>query len=178
VVRRTYAPRGQTPILEAWHRKGRISAISAVTVSPVRRRPNLDFRLLPDNTNAHGEDTVAFLAQLRGRVQGPMTILWDQSKIHQRSSVVKAYLAKHPEIVTEDLPGYAPDANPDEGVWGWTKYHRLPNFAPEDTKELRSRQWGELSTLRKRPDLLASFIRHAGIPLRLEQLSRYSCWNQ
>ena len=167
MVRRTYAPRGQTPIVEAWHRKGRISAISAVTVSPVRRRPNLYFRLLPDNANAHGEDTVAFLAQLRGQIKGPMTILWDQSKIHERSGVVKAYLAKHPEIVTEDFPGYAPDANPDEGVWGWTKYHRLPNYAPEDTEELRFRLWDELSALKKRPDLLASFIRHAEIPIRL-----------
>jgi transposase len=167
VVRRTYAPKGQTPILEAWHRKGRVSAISAVTVSPVRRRPNLSFRLLPDDTNAHGEDTVAFLAQLRGEIRGPMTVLWDQSKIHQRSSVVRAYLADHPEIVTEDFPGYAPEANPDEGVWGWTKYHRLPNFAPDGISELRSRLWDELSALRRRPDLLASFIRHAGIPLEL-----------
>jgi transposase len=167
VVRRTYAPRGETPIVEAWCRKGRISAISAVTVSPVRRRPNLFFRLLADDANAHGEDTVAFLARLRGEIKGPMTVLRDQSKIHQRSGVVKAYLAKHPEIVTEDSPGYAPDANPDEGVWGWTKYHRLPSYAPEDTDELRSRLCSELSSLRRRLDLLASFIRHAGIPLRL-----------
>ncbi len=167
VVRRTCAPRGRTPIVEAWHRKGRISAISAVTVSPVRRRPNLFFRLRADNTNAHGEDTVAFLAQLRGEIEGPMTILWDQGKIHERSAVVRAYLAKHPEIVTEDFPGYAPEANPDEGVWGYTKYHRLPNYAPESTHELRSRLCSELSSLRRRPDLLASFIRHAGIPLRL-----------
>jgi transposase len=154
VVRRTYAPRGRTPIVEAWYRKGKISAIGAVTVSPVRRRPNLDFRLLPDNTNAHGEDTVAFLARLRSRLGGPLTILWDQSRIHRRSGVVKAYLAGHPEIVTEDFPGYAPDANPDEGVWGWTKYHRLPNFAPEDLNELRSRLATELSSLSKRRDLL------------------------
>ena len=84
-----------------------------------------------------------------------------------RSSVVQAYLAKPPEIVTEDFPGYAPDANPDEGVRGYTKYHRLPNYAPGDTGELRSRLWSEFSALRRRPDLLASFIRHAGIPLRL-----------
>jgi transposase len=166
-VRRTYAPRGKTPIQEAWHRDGRISAIGAVTASPVRRRSGLVFRLLPDNTNAHGEDTVSFLARLRNRLRGPMTILWDQSKIHQRSSVVKTYLGKHPEIETEDFPGYAPDANPDEGVWGWTKYHRLPNYAPEDTREPRSRLWDEWSALRQRPDLLASFIRHAGIPFRL-----------
>jgi transposase len=167
VVRRTYAPTGETPILEAFDRKGKVSAISAVTVSPARRRCNLSFRLLPDNANAHGEDTVAFLAQLRDRIKGPMTVLWDRSKIHVRSGVVKAYLARHPEIVTEDFPGYAPDANPDEGVWGWTKYHRMASFAPGDTDELRVRLWGELSALRGRPDLLASFIRHAGIPLSL-----------
>jgi transposase len=138
VVRRTYAPRGETPVQEAWHRKGKVSAISAVTVSPVLKRLNLVFRLLPDGRNAHGEDTVAFLAQLRGRIRGPMTVVWDQSKIHQRSGVVRAYLAKHPEVVTEDLPGYAPDANPDEGVWGWAKYHRLPNYAPEDTRSFGS----------------------------------------
>ena len=138
VVRRTYAPRGKTPIVEAWHRKGRVSAISAVTVSPVRGRPDLAFHLLPDDANAHGEDTVGFLAQLRSRLGDRLTILWDQSRIHQRSSAVKAYLAEHPEIVTEDFPGYAPDANPDEGVWGWAKYH-LPNSAPVDTDELRSR---------------------------------------
>ena len=167
VVRRTYAPGGKTPIVEAFFRKGKISAISAVTVSPVRKRCGLSFQLLPDDTNAHGEETVAFLAQLRKRLRGPMTILWDRSKIHQRSGVVKKYLAKHPEIVTEDFPGYAPEANPAEGVWGYTKYHRLPNYAPEDTGELRSRLWSEWSSLRRRPDLLASFIRHAGIPLRL-----------
>src|SRR3954464_246211 len=167
VVRRTYAPVGETPIVEAFYRKGKVSAISAVTVSPVRKKTGLDFRLLPDNTNAHSEDTVSFLAQLRDRVKGPMTILWDQSKIHVRSGVVKEYLAKHPAIVTEDFPGYAPDANPDEGVWGWTKYHRLPNYAPEGPHGLRSRLCSELSSLRWRPDLLASFIRHAGIPLRL-----------
>jgi hypothetical protein len=94
-----------------------------------------------------------------------MTILRDRSKFHEQSGVVRQYLAKHPRIVTEDFPGYAPDANPDGGVWGWTKYHRLPNYAPEDTQELRSRLWDEFSSLRRRRDLLASFIQHAGIPL-------------
>jgi hypothetical protein len=49
------------------------------------------WRPLPDSTNARGEDTVAFLAEFRGLIKGPMTIPWDQSKIHQRSSVLKAY---------------------------------------------------------------------------------------
>jgi hypothetical protein len=40
-VRRTWAPRGQTPILDAWDRRDRIAAISSISVSPRHRRLNL-----------------------------------------------------------------------------------------------------------------------------------------
>jgi hypothetical protein len=74
-VRRTLAPRGETPILETWDRHDRISAISAVTISPKRRHLGLYFRLLPDDTNAKGVDTVAFLKQLHEHIRGPLTVL-------------------------------------------------------------------------------------------------------
>ena len=167
-VRRTLAPRGQTPILRSWDRHDRIAAISAVTVSPRRRRVGLYFRLLPDDTNAHGEDTVAFLKQLRWHLPGPMTILWDGSNIHGRSKVVRAYLAEHPEIVTEPLPAYAPETNPDEMVWEHTKHGRLANFTPEDTAELRSVLIEEFGRLHHKCELLAAFLRHAGVRLRCE----------
>ena len=166
-VRRTLAPRGKTPILKSWDRHDRISAISAVTVSPKRRRLGLDFRLLPEDTNAHGEDTVAFLKQLRWHLPGPMTVLWDRSNIHDRSKVVRAYLAEHPEIVTEPLPAYAPETNPDEMVWEHTKHGRLANFTPEDTAELRSVLIEEFGRLHHKCELLAAFLRHAGVRLRL-----------
>src|SRR5215470_17022995 len=40
-VRRTLAPRGKPPILDAWDRRDRWSAISCITVSPVLGRPGL-----------------------------------------------------------------------------------------------------------------------------------------
>ncbi len=166
-VRRTLAPRGKTPILKSWDRHDRISAISAVTVSPKRRRLGLDFHPLPDDTNAHGEDTVSFLKRLRRHIPGPMTILWDRGNIHDRSKVVRAYLAEHPEIVTEKLPSYAPEANPDESVWEHTKHGRLSNFTPEDTAELRAVMVEEFERIHRRPELLAAFIRHAKVPIRL-----------
>jgi transposase len=166
-VRRTLAPRGKTPILKSWDRHDRISAISAVTVSPKRRRLGLYFRLLPDDANAHGEDTVAFLEQLRRHIRGPMTILWDRGNIHDRSKVVRAYLAKHPEIVTEKFPGYAPETNPDEMVWQHTKHGRLANFTPEDTAELRATVEEELTRLHGNSERLSAFIRHARVPIRL-----------
>jgi transposase len=166
-VRRTLAPRGQTPILRSWDRHDRISAISAVTVSPRRRRVGLDFRPLPDDANAHGEDTVEFLRQLRRHIPGPMTILWDRGQIHDRSKVVRAYLAKHPEVVTEKLPSYAPETNPDEMVWQHTKHGRLASFAPDDTAELRAVLVEEFGRIHGKPELLSAFIRHARIPVRL-----------
>jgi transposase len=166
-VRRTLAPRGETPILKSWDRHDRISATSALTVSPSRKRVGLVFQLLPDDANVHGEDTVAFLRELRRQLPVPMTILRDRGNVHDRSKAVRAYLAEHPAIETEPFPSYTPEANPDEGVWGYTKYGRLANFAPEDTAELRAALVAELGRLHRRPKLLASFLRHAGIPIRL-----------
>jgi transposase len=164
-VRRTLAPRGHTPVLDAWDRRDRISAISSITVSPKRHRLNLYFQLLSDNANVHGEDVVEYLRALRAALGGPMTVLWDRNRIHGRSKAVKAYLAEHPEILTEDFPAYAPELNPDEGVWGWTKYGQLSNLAAADTDVLRDHLIDLLVQLKFDPGLLASFIEETNLPL-------------
>jgi transposase len=165
-VRRTWAPRGQTPILDAWDRRDRISAISSITVSPRNRRLNLYFDLLPDNTNVHAEDIVAYLRELKARL-GPLTVIWDGSNLHDKSGLVRAFLAEHPEIKTERLPAYAPEMNPDELVWAWTKYGRLSNLAAANTDWLRDYIINEMAYVRKHPELLASFIEKTHLPLRL-----------
>jgi transposase len=162
-VRRTWAPQGDTPLLSCWDRRDRLSAISCITVSPQRARLNFYFTLLPDNTNVTAEHTVDFLRQLKSQLGGPFTVIWDGSKIHSRARLVKAYLAEHPEIVAETLPSYAPELNPDEGVWGWTKYGQLANLAASNTLELRSRIEKEFAVLRATPQLLNSFIQEADL---------------
>lgn len=162
-VRRTWAPQGQTPLLSCWDRRDRLSAISCITVSPRRACLNFYFTLLPDNTNATAEHVVAFLRELKAQFGGPFTVIWDGSKIHSRAAVVKAYLAEHPEIVAETLPGYAPELNPDEGVWGWTKYGRLANLAAANTLELRHRIEQEFAVLHEDHQLLNSFIQEADL---------------
>jgi transposase len=164
-VRRTLAPRGRTPVLEAWDRRDRISAISCVTLSPVRARPGLYFDLLPVNRTVHAEEVVGFLRELRRQLRGPFTVVWDRHKIHSRAKAVKAYLAEHPEIVAEDLPAYAPQLNPDEWVWGWTKYGRLANLAAWDADQLWDWVVDALVELKFRPDLLNAFIHNADLSL-------------
>jgi len=166
-VRRTWAPSGRTPVLKAWDRRDRISAISSITVSPQTRRLNLYFELLPDNTTVHAEDIVAYLRRLKAQLGGPLTVLWDGSPVHDKAKLVQAYLAEHPAIVTERLPAYAPELNPDELVWAWTKYGRLGNLAAANTQYLRDYLVMEMAYLREHPELLASFIEQTDLPLEL-----------
>jgi len=160
-VRRTLAPRGKTPVLDAWDRRDRWSAISCITVSPVTGRPGLYFDLL--DHNVRGEDVVHFLRELHRRL-GPLTVVWDRNQIHSKSKAVKAWLAAHPGVVAEDFPGYVPELNPDEGVWGWTKYGRLANLAANDKDELWGLVVDELIEVKCRPELLRGFIRQTGLP--------------
>jgi transposase len=164
-VRRTLAPRGQTPIQDSSDRHDRLSVISAITLSPQALRVGLHFMLLGKNENFHGEEVVLFLRQLKSEVGGPWTIVWDRHKIHSKSRVVRAWLAQHPEVVVEEFPAHAPHTNPDEDVWCWTKYGPLCNLAPADVEELRQHIWDAMSALQHQPQLLKSFILHARVPL-------------
>lgn len=168
LVRRTLAPRGETPIIDCSDSHDRISVISAITVSPRALRVGLHFMLLGDNENFHGEEVVLFLRQLKGEIGGPWTIVWDRNQIHSKSRIVRRWLAKHPEVVVEDFPAHAPNTNPDESVWCWTKYGRLCNLAPADIEELRGHIWDALVALKHQPQLLKSFILHAKLPLLME----------
>jgi transposase len=165
-VRRTMAPRGKTPILDCSASHDRISVISAITLSPQAVRVGLHFMLLGKNENFHAEEIILFLRQLKSEIGGPLTIVWDRNNIHSKSRVVRAWLAKHPEVVVEDFPAYAPQTNPDEDVWSWTKYGQLCNVAPHDIIDLRDHIWDALMNLKNQPQLLISFLVHAKLPLR------------
>jgi len=166
VIRRTFWPRGVTPMLQVSGQRDRISAISCITLSPRQHRPGLYFELLPTNENAKAEHVVAFLKELKKSLPR-FTVVWDQHRIHSRAGLVKEFLAANPSVVAEDFPGYVPELNPDEGVWGYTKYGRLANFAPENADELRERVDAELRDLKRRAYFLYRFIDHTNLPLQL-----------
>lgn len=109
---------------------------------------------------------VAFVRQLRRHIRGPIILFWDGATPH-RAKIVQEYVAQHPQLQIESLPAYAPELNPDEGVWSYTKYGRLANWAPTDTTVLRRLLIAELERLRHLPDILKAFMRQTRLPLRL-----------
>ncbi len=106
---------------------------------------------------------MAFLEHLRYPLPGPFIVIWDRNNIHDKSQVVKAYLARHPGIHIERFPAYAPELNPDEQVWSQTKYGRLANYTPQDIQELRATVREELFRLKHRADLLAGCVQYTGL---------------
>lgn len=166
LVRRTLARRGQRVTMRCSARRDRLSVISCVTLSPQAMRAGLYFGAWI-NQNIHGEEVVGFLEYLSKQVRGEWTVVWDRSKIHGKSRAVQAWLARHPQVVVEDFPGYDPDGNPDEWVWSWAKYDKLCNLCPIDVQHLFDAVWDALEELKHQPSLLASFVMAAGVPLRL-----------
>jgi transposase len=167
-VRRTLAPQGKTPIVQALQRHDRISAISCVTLGPDDTLPGLYFELLPAGLNVTAEDIVAFLKQLRQELPGAWTVVWDRHNIHSKARLVQTWLAGQKEVVLEDLPAYAPALNPDEMVWSWLKYGRLANLTPQNVRELRDHLLTELDWAAFDRELLAGFFNHAHLGVRLE----------
>src|ERR1017187_576322 len=164
LLRRTWAPRGHTPVIKIAEPHERISVIGAISVSPVRQRFGFRFHLLEDNANFRGASLVRFIKEVRSKMRGPITLLWDEIPIH-RSKPVMDYLGKHRTIVVETFPVYAPELNPVDNVWSYVKWGRLPNYAPLDLIELRKRLTKEFRRLEKRPALLKAFFTHTALPL-------------
>jgi transposase len=108
-----------------------------------------------------GVDVVRFLKHLMCHLGWPLLIIWDGAPIH-RDHAVKAFLASDGagQLWVEQLPGYAPDLNPAEGVWNQLKQVELRNVACHNQAELRHALRLAIARLRHKPDVIRGFIKH------------------
>jgi hypothetical protein len=162
VVRRTWAPKGCTPIQYSWDRRDRLSAISAITVSPRRRRLDLYFALHDDNIRT--PEVECFVADLLVHRPHGLILVLDRSQPHR--SAARRLKQRFPRrLRIEWLPPYAPELNPDEQVWTRTKYGDLANFIPQDVPDLRQAVRQSLCETQTQQSLLRSFFKHAQLRL-------------
>jgi transposase len=117
-VRKTWAPRGHTPLLRFWQRHDRLSVISGISVSPRRHRLGLYYRI--SQTNIRQPQVCEFLRDLLHHLRGPVIILWDNGRIH-KGPLIRALCPRFPRLRLDFFPAYAPELNPDEGIWTLAK---------------------------------------------------------
>ncbi len=160
--RRTWAPRGHTPILYAWDRHDRWSALGAITVAPWALRLGLYFRLLDRNVTA--DDVVDFLRHLHRQLRRKIIVVLDRWGVHRRA-VRELAEQGATWLQVEWLPSYAPDLNPVEHVWNHTKWAQLANFVPRDAEHLHEAVSDSLEHQRGDPHELYSCFRAADLIL-------------
>lgn len=159
-LRRTWAPRGQTPIIRQVTRSYRkVSAMGAIAVTPSGRRRRIFFRLL-ENKNFNTDACIAFIEQLKQNIRGQIRLVWDRLHAH-RSKKMQRYLNKQRRVEVRYLPAYAPELNPVEYMWTYLKNSSLCNRPCLDLEELFQTAKNHMCEIRKRKDLVKSFIQHS-----------------
>lgn len=166
LVRRTWAPVGQTPIVyQRTRSRERVSMIAALTVSPGRRRLGLSFCLLP-NENVVTAVVLRFVRQLRRQLGAPLVVVWDRLNVH-RCAWGKLQ-GRSPSIHAVFLPPYAPELNPVEVFWAYLKMNPLANWPAVDADQLSWRAQRHAQQIADDQGLLWSFLRATPLPLRLK----------
>jgi transposase len=162
-IRRTWAPRGETPVLKSrGNHWTKTSVAAGLGFRWDGKKTRLLARTRPDSFNT--ESLIAFLKELKRFVQGaPVILVWDRLPAH-RSNVMKGFLIEQRDwLEIEWLPGYAPDLNPTEAVWNNIKGRELANFCADQIDEATDAFRKGLRRVAHTLQLPFSFLKHAGL---------------
>ena len=153
---RTWAPCGQTPILRSKLTRDHLSVITALSEAG-------KVYSLTQPQAFDGPGIVRFLKHLLAQIPGKLLVIWDGLPAH-RGQAIKDFLAAGAakRLHLERLPAYAPELNPDEGVWNLLKRRELKNRCCHDVDELRWELGLAIRRLRRTVDRLVACFRQCG----------------
>ena len=145
---RTWAPVGQTPVIQFHFNWKHLSVIAGLTYT------HCVFRFHEGSIKS--AQIVEFLKALKAHFKQPLSIVWDGLRAH-RSNVVRDYLdSTQGHLQVAFLPPYAPDLNPVEYLWAWLKRHALANYCPNTLTELGTTARHKLKSAQRRPSVIAA----------------------
>jgi transposase len=149
---RTWAPRGQTPVVPVSGQRQAVNAISAVN-----ERGGFWYATFPGRFNAGS--FAGFLAKFLRHRRRPVFLVVDGHPAHRAKTVQRFVQSTHGRLELYFLPGYSPDLNPDESVWVHIKTHGLSKRPLRRNESLRVRVDSDLAAIHSRPALVRSFFR-------------------
>jgi hypothetical protein len=156
---RTYAPRGETPVIRERQTRDHLSVMGGMT-------PEGKVYTLVRQEPLNGLHCIAFLKHLQTVAAERLLVIWDGSPIHRRVAVREFVEQTKGKVWLEAMPGYAPDLNPwDEGGWHHLKDVEMRNLPCRDLEELHEQFHLALGRIRQKPHLVRSFFAQAGLPI-------------
>jgi transposase len=162
-VRATWAPRGQTPVLRHPFNWKRLSLAGALAYEPDGSDAHLFFELRPGAYN--DETLIAFLSALNEVERRNVLLIWDGLPSHRSRRMSDWIASQRHWLSVERLPGYAPDLNPIENVWGNLKSQELANLCSNTIDQVADIAEGGLDRIGSDAALCFAFLRHSGLRL-------------
>jgi transposase len=163
-VRRTWSPRGHTPILR--HRFGwkKASMAAALGYRPDGTAARLCFHLQKDSYNT--ERLIGVLDQLGAFYADQQVVLiWDGLSAHW-STMMRAFIDSQRDwLQVERLPAYAPELNPVEYLWANLKDLELANLPTTTLAEVADAAEQGIQRVCNSDDLVGGFLAHTGLTL-------------
>ena len=143
-------------MLHAHKNRKKLSLISVVS-------PDGQWEIARQDESFTSTTFIQFLPDLAGGFPGKRLLIMDNASIH-KSGEVKDFLASEAgaHIHIEYLPAYAPDLNPDEGIWSWIK-RKLRNRAEDTLGHLASTLDRTIIELDSRTNVINACFRRAGM---------------
>ena len=146
----TWAPCGETPVVEVTGRRFSLNMISAVS-------PRGDFRFMIHEGTVTAPVFKNFLQRLMVGATRPVFMVADGHPVH-KSKRVKTYVeGLNEQLKLFFLPPYAPHLNPDEQVWAHVKRQVSKRFV-QDKDNMKRLAIGALRRTQKLPGLVRPFF--------------------
>jgi len=153
---KTWAQRGETPVVERPGQRQSISAASAVNAKGA-------FWFATYEGGLSGELFVTLLRKLMFNRKKGVHLIVDGLPAHKKA-VVKDYVAStQGKLTLHFLPGYAPDLNPDELVWSYVKRTGVARRPLRKGEKLGPRIHEQLACIGENPQLIRSFFSHPSV---------------
>ena len=153
---RSYAPRGETPVIKLHPRCERVNLISSVT-----NQGKVRFMVYKNKMNS--QTMITFMERLIKGADKKIFLIVDNLKVHH-SYIVKEWLKEHEnEIELFFLPSYSPELNPDEYLNCDLKGGVHSGVPARTKKELKRKAISHLRKLQKLPGRVMKYFKHPKI---------------
>lgn len=153
----TWSPRGRTPVVKATGARFGCNMVSAIS-------PTGELRFMVTEKRMNADLFCEFIDRLMHGEDGHVLLIVDGHPSHKAKKVAEHIKRYNGRFHLYLLPGYSPELNPDELVWGWVKNHQIGKDASiSNKKELMSAARAALASLQKQKDKIVGFFRHSDL---------------